>query len=199
MPISHAKAQDDSVRYHLPEVTITGTRSEESLLEVPLAVSIIDQHQFSNTRGAGLNEALWSVPGVIAQSRAGGTDIRLTIRGFGARGAGERSNAGTSRGIKVLVNGIPETEPDGRTAFDMIDAHISHRIEVVRSNASALYGNASGGVVNIRTHTQFTQPYAEVGSSFGSFGFIKSYLNTGTILGENSRIVANLSHNKSSG
>jgi phosphoglycolate phosphatase-like HAD superfamily hydrolase len=58
---------------------------------------------------------------VLAQSRYGTSDVRIVIRGYGARGAGDRSNAGTSRGVRVLVDGIPETEPDGRTAFDQID------------------------------------------------------------------------------
>ena len=47
------------------------------------------------------------IPGVIAQSRYGTSDVRLIIRGFGARGAGDRSNSGTSRGIRVLLDGFP--------------------------------------------------------------------------------------------
>ena len=101
--------------------------------------------------GFGLDEALSRVPGVIAQSRYGTSDIRLMIRGFGARGAGDRSNSGTSRGVRVLLDGFPETEPDGRTALDQLDLATAEAVEVIRSNASSLWGNAAGGVVNVIT------------------------------------------------
>ncbi|HNC49949.1 MAG TPA: Plug domain-containing protein, partial [bacterium] len=109
----------DSTRiYNLEGTTITSTRVPESIIEVPLAVSVIDRKEFDTKRGFGMNDAMIHIPGVLAQSRSGGTDLRISIRGFGTRGAGDRSNAGTSRGIRVLLNGLPLTEPDGRTALD---------------------------------------------------------------------------------
>ena len=125
---------------------------------------------------------LSNVPGVLAQSRSGNQDIRITIRGYGARGAGERSNSGTTRGIRVLMDGFPETEPDGRTSFDLIDLAGAGSIEVVRSNASSLWGNASGGVVSIRSNSSFDSPYASLHSSFGSYGFHKESFRVGTML-----------------
>ena len=119
-------------------------RYPEYIIEVPLAISIIDKNLLENQKGYGLNEAISFVPGVLAQSRYGNQDVRITIRGFGARGAGDKSNTGTSRGIKFFVDGIPETEPDGRTSFDNIDLSLTNKIEVVRSNVSALWGNAAG-------------------------------------------------------
>ena len=85
------------------------------------------------------------------QARYGTSDVRIAIRGFGARGAGDRSNAGTSRGVRVLLDGMPETEPDGRTSFDNIDLASAEGIDVIRSNASALWGNAAGGVISVST------------------------------------------------
>ncbi len=133
-------------------------------------------------KGYGLNEILSNVPGVLAQSRYGNQDVRLTIRGFGARGAGERSNAGTSRGIRILSDGFPETEPDGRTSFDLIDLSGASSVEIVRSNASAIWGNAAGGVVNITSNSSFTQPYIHLQSLFGSFGFVKQNIQFGANL-----------------
>src|SRR5688572_4905586 len=121
----------------LPPVVVTATRSDRNLYGVPLALSRVDRRNLFGVAGRGLDEALSLVPGVIAQTRAGGTDVRITIRGFGARGAGDRSNSGTTRGIRILLDGFPETEPDGRTALDGIDLASTHSIEVVRSNASA--------------------------------------------------------------
>ena len=176
------KKQDikDSVFTTQP-VTVTATRSATETLHVPLAVSIIPKEVIANRRGYGLDEALALVPGVLTQSRAGNHDVRIVIRGFGARGAGERSNAGTSRGIRVYLDGIPETEPDGRTAFDMIDLSGASSIEVLRSNASALWGNAAGGVVSISSVPASDSPFIEAQSQSGSFGLLKNSLRAGTL------------------
>ncbi len=175
--------QADSVRYELKPVIVTATRISEAWLEVPLALSIVEAKDLQQVRGYGLDEALSSIPGVMVQSRYGNQDVRLTVRGFGARGAGERSNAGTSRGIRVMLDGFPETEPDGRTSFDLIEISSAERIEVIRSNASALWGNASGGVVNFISNTSFDSPFINLNSTFGSFGYRKELLNLGTNLG----------------
>lgn len=177
--------QKDSVsgEYTLGQITVSATRYPEKVLEIPYAVSVINSSGLKDVRGLGLNEVLSSVPGVLAQSRAGGQDVRIVIRGFGARGAGDRSNAGTSRGIRVMQDGIPETEPDGRTSFDMLDLSLAENVEVVRSNASALWGNAAGGIINVSSIPVFTDYYGDFRSSFGSFGFRKFNLKAGTAIG----------------
>jgi outer membrane receptor protein involved in Fe transport len=88
-------AQRDSAQ-SLPGVTIAATRSPASILTTPLAVTRLSAPELRSLGGFGLDEALSRVPGVIAQSRYGTSDIRLMIRGFGARGAGDRSNSGTN-------------------------------------------------------------------------------------------------------
>ncbi|HUQ47014.1 MAG TPA: TonB-dependent receptor [Gemmatimonadaceae bacterium] len=173
----------DSARVNLPPVTVTATRQSTSLFTVPLAVTMIGSNQLETRRGYSLDEALTNVPGVFAQSRYGASDIRLTIRGFGARGAGDRSNAGTSRGVRVLIDGIPETEPDGRTAFDMVDLAAVSSIEVVRSNASALWGNAGGGVIALRTVPNFSESFASVQQMAGSYGFRRTAVRGAADLG----------------
>ena len=173
----------DSARIQLPPVTIKSTRTATPVFSVPLAVTVIDSRKLENKRGYTLDEAVSAVPGVLAQSRYGASDIRLSIRGFGARGAGDRSNAGTSRGIRVLLDGIPETEPDGRTAFDLVDLAAVSSIEVVRSNASSLWGNAGGGVVSISTVPELTGPFGSAAQMVGSYGFLRTVLQTGTLLG----------------
>ena len=70
-------------------------------------------------------------------------DLRVSIRGFGAR-----AQFGI-RGIKVLVDGIPETLPDGQGSVDSIDLGATSQIEVIRGPSSSLYGNASGGVISL--------------------------------------------------
>jgi iron complex outermembrane recepter protein len=180
-----ADSAADSVQRITP-VTITATRREAALLSAPLAVTVIGKTELENRRGYSLDEALHTVPGVFTQSRYGTSDVRLVIRGFGARGAGDRSNAGTSRGIRVLLDGIPETEPDGRTSFDLVDLAAARRVEVVRSNASALYGNAAGGVLDIITIDPTDRQFAGASQMLGSFGLKRTVLDAGTKVGEGS-------------
>lgn len=165
-------------------VVVTGTRAPESALRVPAAISVIPRERFENTRGISLKDALDATPGVFVQSRGGAQDVRVTIRGFGARGNGERSNAGNMRGIRVLTDGIPITEPDGRTSLDLVDLGGADRIEVSRSNASGLYGNASGGVINLRTNLDFPSPWLELRSRVGDFGYHREQTRVGFAAGE---------------
>lgn len=181
-----AAVQPDTSEYLAPPIEVTATRSSQSWLEVPLAVNVVNRSALVGRKGLGLDDALNGFAGVLTQSRYGGGDIRLTIRGFGARGAGERSNVGTSRGVRTLIDGFPETEPDGRTSFDLVDLAVAEKIEVVRSNVSTIWGNASGGVVNVITHPEITSPFLETGTTFGSFGYRKDQVRTGVSFGSGS-------------
>ncbi len=185
--------QDDTLVVKLDQITVIATRYAEQLLEVPYAVTLLQSRQLKNLRGYGLDEALSAIPGVLAQSRSGNQDVRLVIRGFGARGAGDRSNSGTSRGIRVMVDGIPETEPDGRTSFDQIDLSIADNIEVIRSNASAIWGNAAGGVVNLSTVPSGTDNNISLRSLAGSYGFNLFQINANTNF-QNGKLFASLSN-----
>ena len=176
-------APRDSAKAKLPSVTVTASRSGLPLFSTPLAVTTVSREEWAGRSGFGLNDALAHVPGVLAQSRSGSGDIRLTIRGFGARGAGDRSNAGTARGVRILLNGIPETEPDGRTSFDGVDLAAVSKIEVVRSNASALWGNAAGGVININTVPEYSAPFADAETVIGGDGLKRFAVKGGTLAG----------------
>ncbi|MCX6149717.1 MAG: TonB-dependent receptor [Ignavibacteriales bacterium] len=187
-------AGKDSITYQLNPITISATRYPEQILEIPYAVSIINKNQLTKLKGYGLDEILNSVPGVLAQSRSGNQDVRLMIRGFGARGAGDRSNSGTSRGLRVMVDGFPETEPDGRTSFDNIDLSLADNIEIIRSNSSALWGNASGGIINISSIPYIEKAFVNAQGYLGSFGFKKYTFQSGARLG-NGIVAASFSSN----
>jgi iron complex outermembrane receptor protein len=188
LPAQHNPTPDSARQ--LPTTTVTATRSVKSILTTPLAVNKVQVDELRNTSGYGLEDALSSIPGVIAQSRYGTSDVRLIIRGFGARGAGDRSNSGTSRGVRVMLDGFPETEPDGRTAFDHVDLATVEAAEVIRSNASALYGNAAGGVVHLVSVPSASAPNLDVQPIVGAFGLRRiatrtsaSFGNSGTVWG----------------
>ena len=131
----------------LPPVTVTVTRAEQPLSRLPLAVQSLDRMQISRAKPTwGLDEALARVPGVFVANRYNfSQDQRISIRGFGAR------SAFAVRGIKILVDGIPQTLPDGQGQLTNLELGEVDRIEVLRGSASALFGNASGGVISIST------------------------------------------------
>lgn len=173
----------DSIAQRLTPVSIRATRNGTSAFATPLAITHIARSTYAAKSGFGLNDAMGGVPGALVQSRYGTADVRITIRGFGARGAGDRSNAGTSRGIRVLLDGIPETEPDGRTSFDNIDLAASEGIDVIRSNSSALWGNAAGGVVSVSSVPDIDRAYSTVQMMSGSFGLQRYIAQMGAPVG----------------
>lgn len=183
LSLAAAAAAGDTLVVPMKEIVVIGSRVRESALRAPAAVSVVDGTKFAGSRKLSLADALADVPGVFVQSRAGAQDVRITIRGYGARGSAERSNVGNIRGIRVLTDGIPVTEPDGRTSLDFVDLGSTSRIEISRSNVSALYGNASGGVVDLRTDLSFDEPYVEVSENAGSFGFRREQAVAGFAMG----------------
>lgn len=189
---------NDTLTIKLEQITITATRYSENLMEIPYSVSVIPKKEISLSKGIGVDEVLNKIPGVIAQSRASNQDVRLVIRGFGARGAGDRSNYGTTRGIKILQDGFPETEPDGRTSLDLIDVSLAQNIEVIRSNASALWGNASGGVINFSTIPNEDISFNKLEFNSGSFGMNKILLSLFQNIDEN-KLVFSASNSKFNG
>ncbi len=133
--------------YTLPPAIVSVTRSNPSISRIPQAVQLVEKAAISAARPTwGLDEALVSVPGVYAANRYNfSLDQRISIRGFGARAQF------AVRGIKVLVDGIPQTLPDGTGQLTNLELGESDRIEVLRGSSSALFGNATGGVISIWT------------------------------------------------
>jgi iron complex outermembrane recepter protein len=131
----------------LPPITVSATRSTLPLSKTPRAVQLVDKRQISAAKPTwGLDEALSGVPGVFVANRYNfSLDQRIAIRGFGSRAQF------AVRGIKVLVDGIPQTLPDGQGQLTNLDLGAVDHIEVLRGSSSALFGNASGGVVSIWT------------------------------------------------
>ena len=164
----------------LEPIIINATRVEKSSDEIPAAISTIGQDQIQlGTEQLGLDESLSRVPGLFMLNRYNfAQDLRASIRGFGAR-----SSFGI-RGIKIIVDGIPETLPDGQGSVDGVDIGSARQINVIRGPASSLYGNASGGAILIETEQGSAIPFAEVRTTLGEFDFSKLQLKTGGDTGE---------------
>ena len=132
----------------LPPVEVTVTRdAARPALELPYALTrIVPDSTRPALRHVSFDEMLLALPGVSVANRNNPTqDPRISIRGFGAR------SAFGVRGVRVVRDGIPLTLPDGQTPIDYLDLESVGRIEVIRGSAGSLYGNAAGGVVEVRT------------------------------------------------
>ena len=144
VPTATDSARTDSAKAtKLPEISVTVTRSAEPLDRVPYAVGVLGRGDLQRGQPTiGLDEALSNLPGVVVANRYNfSLDQRISIRG-----AGSRSNFGV-RGIKILLDGVPQTLPDGQSQLTNVEFGNIGRAEVLRGASSSLYGNASGGVV----------------------------------------------------
>jgi len=160
-------ARDTAQARALAPLTVSVTRLDLPLSGVPAAVGVVVGGDIAAARPTwGLDEALATVPGLYASNRYNfSLDERLSIRGFGAR-----SSFGI-RGIRILVDGIPQTLPDGTGQLTNLELGEATRIEVVRGPSSALFGNASGGVISIRTDAPPpSHAVEELSVAAGSFG-----------------------------
>lgn len=145
-----AQSTADSTRLDsLPPVTILATRLPVRADDNPLAVSILDRRYVRTAQPQlTLQESLGAVPGVFVLDDANfAQDLRIAVRGFGARAAFG------IRGIKLLIDGIPESAPDGQAQVDNLDLAVIDRLEVLRGASGGLYGNASGGVISLHSET----------------------------------------------
>jgi iron complex outermembrane recepter protein len=161
------------------DITVTATRLEKSLDQVPAAVSVVEREDLQRARQQiGLDESLTQVPGLFMQDRYNfSQDLRVSIRGFGAR-----ANFGI-RGVRIFVDGIPETLPDGQGQVDSIDLGSVERVTVLRGSSSALYGNASGGVILIDSERPPENVTVDARLSLGELGFSKHQLKAGGTTG----------------
>jgi len=131
----------------LDRVQVTATRTPHAAQDVPASISVVEDADYrTDTLGASLSEKLATVPGLLARNRNNyAQDEQLSIRGFGTRASfGIRS-------VRLYVDGIPATMPDGQGQVSHFPLATAERIEVLRGPFSALYGNASGGVIQLFT------------------------------------------------
>lgn len=131
----------------LPAVVVTATRTEQSSFDVPAAIDAVSIDSADNDGlGVNVSEALSLVPGVLARNRLNyAQDEQISIRGFGAR-----ATFGV-RGVRLYTDGLPASMPDGAGQVSHFNLDSAERIEVLRGPFSALYGNSSGGVIQVFT------------------------------------------------
>lgn len=155
----------------LNEVVVSVTRSKIPLKEIPASISVVNQNQLgSMSKTIAADEALRLVPGVRVDNGTSGSRVHLYIRGQGVL-----TESGF-RGIGVLIDGIPVSDPAGFTPdlYDVDWATVSN-VEIVKGLAASLYGTgATGGLVNINTMDGGKKPAGGMfHATAGSNGFFK--------------------------
>ncbi len=166
-------SENDTIKYQTDEVIVTGTRINKKIIDIPYPVVRISNKTYKYDRKTSISDILNVVPGVFMQNRYGNHDVRISIRGFGSR-----SNTGI-RGVRILLDGIPESEPDGQTRIEAIDFNPVGSIEIVKGNSSSLYTNAPGGVVNFINDINFPNNFVTVFNDFGSYRLSRNGFKAG--------------------
>lgn len=156
----------------LHEVVITATRIEADSFNVPAAISSVSAEQLRNDAlGVNLADDI-AVPGLLARNRNNyAQDQQISIRGIGA------NSAFGIRGVRVYQDGIPATGPDGQGQVSQFNLDSASRVEILRGPFSALYGNSSGGVIQIFTANGQGPLQLRSGVAYGSFDNFRANLN----------------------
>ena len=166
-----ATAQDADQR-----VVVSATRTERRSLDIPASIDAVGADTLREGQPkVNLSESLGGVPGLVVQNRQNyAQDLQLSIRGFGAR-----STFGI-RGVKLYADGIPATMPDGQGQAANFNLSTAQRIEVMRGPLAALYGNSSGGVVQLFTENPPRRPTIDGELLIGDYGTRRYDVKAGT-------------------
>ena len=153
----------------LAPVVVTATRIDTPRFDVPASIDLIGGDGIRLNRAqVNISESLGPVPGLLARDRQNyAQDVQISVRGFGAR-----ASFGI-RGVRLYVDGIPATLPDGQGQITNVDLGSADRIEVLRGPFSALYGNSSGGVIQVFSEEGAGAPKLGFGVSGGSDGALR--------------------------
>ena len=173
--VAPAAAQDAAATpVMLNPVVVTGSRVETESFDLPYSVDVVDMRgtQEGNLR-VNVSEALNGVPGLVIQNRQNyAQDLQISVRGFGARAA-----FGV-RGVKLIADGIPASNPDGQGQAATFNLDTAERIEVLRGPFSTVYGNHAGGVIQLVSRDGEGPPRITGGVTAGSWGTTRFGLGT---------------------
>ena len=175
-------------------VVITAERSRQSSFDAPAAITTVTRDVIeAGGPQVNLSEVLNRVPGITVLNRQNyAQDLQLSIRGFGSR-----STFGI-RGVRLIVDGIPATMPDGQGQASNIALSSVQRIEVLRGPLAQLYGNAAGGVVQVITGSDALVPTTTLRTAVGRDGLVKLGL-TFAHNGPNDEVLLDASHFRTDG
>ena len=166
-------ANSNAEGINLSPVVVTATKNAVNSFDIPVSIDVVDKSSIQDGQAQMvLSESLIRVPGITAQNRTQfSQDPQISTRGFGSR-----SSFGV-RGLRIYVDGIPFSMPDGIGQPGNIDLNAVKSIEVMRGPFSSLYGSSSGGVIQLLTEDSPKTPLELSGGyMFGSYGTQKETL-----------------------
>ncbi|WP_133951508.1 TonB-dependent receptor [Rhodanobacter sp. TND4FH1] len=169
----------DAKQTSLPAVQVNASRLDIPPFDVPAALSVVTVDPANSGQpGVNFSEAVVGVPGILARDRQNyAQDEQISIRGFGARATfGVRS-------IRLFVDGVPATLPDGQGQVSHFNLDSAERVEVLRGPFSVLYGNAAGGVVQLWSADGTAVPRTTIGIYGGSHDSFKYSADTRGMVG----------------
>ena len=154
-------------------MTVTATRIASASFDVPAAITSVPAQQLQDAAlGINLADDIATVPGLLARNRNNyAQDQQISIRGIGAN-----STFGI-RGVRIYQDGIPQTGADGQGQVSQFNLDSAARVEVLRGPFSALYGNSSGGVIQIFTAEGVQPDQLRTADAYGSFGVWRAGLD----------------------
>lgn len=157
----HAYAE--TTEYQLPIITVQAVHTDSELLSTSASIQKVQAAAVQNNTNVNLSEVLQGVAGLQINNRENyAQDLQISMRGFGAR-----STFGV-RGIRMYVDGIPATMPDGQGQSSNIDLNSLDHIEVLTGPFSSLYGNSSGGTILAESKEGQGKDSIQVGLNAGS-------------------------------
>lgn len=164
-----AESADLAAGQLMDTVVISGSRIAHPSQEVPASIDVVDSARIQDGQiRVNASEALAAVPGLVVQNRQNyAQDLQISSRGFGAR------SAFGVRGVKLISDGIPASMPDGQGQAATFNLDTAERIEVLRGPFSAIYGNHSGGVIQLFSRDGQNPPSVELNVTGGSYGTSK--------------------------
>ena len=162
-----SNVQDSIQKINLENVIVKSTKINSTIQQAPLSVTLKSFREEKNFNSqSSFSDFTRNTPGLFTSSSNNfSQDLRISIRGFGAR------SAFGIRGIKLIVDGIPETTPDGQSQLDNLPLGLVSSIEILRGPNANLYGNSSGGVISINTLTDSSEKYYRNSGIFGAYQY----------------------------
>jgi iron complex outermembrane receptor protein len=186
--------QDSIQIVDLENVVVKSTRINTTQKQAPLSVTLKSFSENKNfSSQSSFSDFIKNTPGVFTTSSNNfSQDMRISIRGFGAR------SAFGIRGIKLIVDGIPETTPDGQSQLDNLPLGLISNIEILRGPNANLYGNSSGGVISINTLTKPNDKFYRTSGIFGAYQY-QSIQRTRVLDWKNSNLIIHYDKRRSNG
>ena len=162
-----SNVQDSIQKIDLENVIVKSTKINSTIQQAPLSVTLKSFREEKNFNSqSSFSDFTRNTPGLFTSSSNNfSQDLRISIRGFGAR------SAFGIRGIKLIVDGIPETTPDGQSQLDNLPLGLVSSVEILRGPNANLYGNSSGGVISINTLTDSSEKYYRNSGIFGAYQY----------------------------